>query len=267
VTISEDRKAAEQLRKSAAGAPLLEEAETVERTVEEFGNHSEVPEFMRGLPGVLAPLRLHGVDRVSGALLSHGDTVPYIAADEAMRVRFRADLAAIAAGRPGRALKARVAADADRVEVMEFARSEGGKRRKRARYLVPPDLGAAIAYVLDLIIRRQYGRRLAQCQLEECNRFFFQGKRRGHPDRYCPGTDHSKRANELDAKNRARDSRARKRAVDLLVARGFRKSKAQDLVKTEEVNARGLTAEERVQRAEVAAKAAKPKVGARHGNR
>jgi hypothetical protein len=259
VTISEDRKATEQLRKSAAAASLLEEAEAVERTVEEFGNRGEVPEFMRGLPGVLAPLRLPGVDRVSGARLSHGDTLPFIAADEAMRVQFRSDLAAIAAGRPSRALKARVAAEADRVEVMEIARSEGGKRRKRARYLVPADVGAMIAYILDLIIRRRYGRRLAQCQLGACKRFFFQNKRRGHPDRYCPGTDHSKRANELDAKNRARDSRARKRAVDMLVVRGYRQAKARDLVKMKEVNARGLTAEEFVQRAEVAAKAAKHK--------
>jgi hypothetical protein len=79
--------------------------------------------------------------------------------------------------------------------------------------VIAPTARRALGYVLSLLLDdgRSEGRRLRRCQLESCGRFFLREKpETGQASfRYCPRTDHQKRADRI--KNLARVQAKRKR--------------------------------------------------------
>jgi hypothetical protein len=207
--------------------PLLDEDEVVEAVVESFANGKTFPAFV--VPGNV-PLPI-GKD--PGFIEHHR--------------QFVADLAVIAEGGPARALKEvrkRVAADADLVPVKLVPRTEDGRRRRRARVIEAPNVVLALAYVLDLIARGEYRRRLTRC--EHCGRFFFQDPGKRRPYKYCPGGKCGGEAHKLANPQRAVDTRERKRARDVLInEHRVRRAEAANLVKGK----KGLKADEIVKQA------------------
>lgn len=206
---------------------LLDEEEVVEAIVESFANGKTFPAFM--VPGN-APLP---VGQDPGFLHHHK--------------QFVADLAVIAAGGPARALRdvrRRAAEGADQVSVRLVPRTEDDRRRRRARFIEAPTLALALDYVLDLIARGEYRRRITRC--EHCGRFFFQDPGKRRPYKYCPGAKCGGEAHKLANPQRAADTRERKKARDALVNKHrVRRIEAGALVRGK----KGLKADEIVRQA------------------
>jgi hypothetical protein len=113
------------------------------------------------------------------------------------------------------------------------------------RFIEPTTTRALqVDYVLDIIARGEYARRLTRCALESCGRFFFQEFGKKRPYSYCPDTDHREQAHKLSNPKRAADTRARKKAQELLMhehrisrrdapelVKGFKNSSAEEIVR------------------------------------
>src|SRR5262249_31916450 len=95
-------------------------------------------------------------------------------------------------------------------------------------FLRTPDLRAALAYVLHVIATRGYNRRLAQCKLPGCGRFFMRQPRRARPEVYCSPA-HAKKAKDEASRLRAQDYRIREKVSEDLRPRF--PSRARELVK------------------------------------
>jgi hypothetical protein len=92
------------------------------------------------------------------------------------------------------------------------------KPLRLASFWVIASAGAFDAFLGLLLLddERAFGRSLRQCALERCHIFFLQPDQVGRPQQYC-GPEHTKEANEGSAARRARNSRLRASAVQLLI--------------------------------------------------
>lgn len=131
---------------------------------------------------------------------------------ESERATFRSALGEIATGNslknPG------AIADAGRMVLIPRANLKGRKLRIKYWYL-PLDLPAALAYALLLLAdqTKGHGRNLRQCQLDQCQKFFFiQRPKTGRPrTKYC-SDEHMHKAHQASASQRVRKSREIRRA-------------------------------------------------------
>lgn len=201
---------------------------TVVDAVIAFANGAELPDFLRGVPGDFEPIPgVAVVDRLTGAPVAQG--VP------ARRDQTRSDLAAIASGKlPPRRLK-ELEAQSDRVT------KETRGLRRRPVFLRTPDLQSALGYVVHLIAKRTYGKRLTRC--ERCQGFFLRERRRGSPDIYCSPNCKAE-AEKAAARLRSQKARNERAAIKVLSATHAR---ARELVKA--VSEPGLSVDELVRRA------------------
>lgn len=108
----------------------------------------------------------------------------------------------------------------------------------------------AFLNVLLLDGSRPYGSGLRRCALEDCPRFFLQPTQAGRPQRYCT-EEHARDAHENGAKYRARNSRLRASATELLIRQHGRRAAAEIKAAVRESFKRhpGATAEEVAKRA------------------
>jgi hypothetical protein len=148
-------------------APALMETEFVHRVVEDFGNRGQ-------LTGVMSALAA-----------ASGETELSV---KILRDEFRMDLGIIASGKVSKGFRNKIYYEGDRV-VLVTRTDESGV----AYCFFPESLEAVIGYALKLLVKGPYGGDLKQCQLKECERFFFVSVRRRksgqetgrRPDRYC----------------------------------------------------------------------------------
>jgi hypothetical protein len=155
-----------------AEAQTFSEAEFVQDVVEEFGNNGQ-------LRGPLAA--------VAVATNETQVSVKLLLTD------FRMQLKQIACGQVSKGFRANVYYEADRLVLVPRTSETDVKFQ-----FFPESLEAVIAYVSKLLIKGPYGTNLKQCQLAQCDRFFFVNVRRQNsgkketgrkPDKYC-STDH-----------------------------------------------------------------------------
>lgn len=244
---------------------VFDESEVVEGIVL-LANRGVVPRFMQALlrGRVLIPLHARPgsvVDRLTGLPVGPSITPEVVALGDngmmqAIQKDLQDDLRLIVERRLSRVQEQRIATEADLVTV----EMKGGQREKSPRFIrVPdrngvPDLHAAVAYGLNLLVNDLYREQLARCKLDGCGNFFLRQLRQARPECYCSPA-HASEGKGKAASNRARDYRARQKAIERLEKR-FPTS-ARGLVGA--IKASGLTADQLVQRAEAEAASRKPR--------
>jgi hypothetical protein len=226
--------------------PIVSEADLVGMTLDEFADRRQIPQLMLRLSGMPWMAQSAALEGRPIQLMTDGREVW-----EGLHKEFLGYLAAIASNRLSRDQKRKIAEEAHRVRRI----IPGDQRSMRPCELEVPDLRASLSFVLHTLVTRQYGQRLARCQLRECQKFYLRKPHRGHPDRYCCPR-HAKRANQLAGARRAKDYRARQEAITLLKKAGYPNS-AMRLIKA--VKQPGLSANKLVRLARAKRKPIKHK--------
>lgn len=188
-------------------APLSEQ-ELLDAALE-FANKGSARAWLALLSGIKVPADLFSSPRVAAI----ADRV--VAEEfEPARQRLVDDMAAVVRGADTSAIARRAAREAARVVLVPHFELVDGALRVTHRYLAQ-DLAARVSYVVLLLLdsSRDFGRRLCQCKLETCERFFWerrstQGGRRGRS--FC-SPEHMREHNSATAAERVRRHREKQR--------------------------------------------------------